>query len=153
MKQLHSNEEYLKTIYLLEQRNKNVRVTDIAKERGLSKPSVNRALKILSSLGLLEYEVYGKINLTEKGRSQAEKILRTGLVLKSFLTKVLEVPEEIASQEAESMKYAISEQTVQKFEEYIESIIEIEDSLCCYNSKSKKCRDCERIKQIKKEGK
>ena len=41
------------------------------------------------------------------------------MALKAFLTQVLEVPEEIATTEAEHMKYAVSEDTVQKLEKYI----------------------------------
>lgn len=89
--------------------------------------------------------------MTPRGKEEAEKIQKTWVVLKAFLMKVLEVPEEVASQEAESMKYAISEETVQKLEQYIESIIDIEDLDCCYDGKRKKCRECERVKNRKKE--
>jgi len=75
------------------------------------------------------------------------------MALKAFLMQVLEVPEEVASQEAESMKYAVSEDTVQKLEKYIESIIDLEELDCCYDSKRKKCRECERVKNHKKERK
>ena len=151
MRQSHSIDEYLKTIYVLEKENQNVRVTDIAQKRACSKPSVNRALKVLDAQGFIQYEAYGKINLTPRGKEEAEKIQKTWVVLKAFLMKVLEVPEEVASQEAESMKYAISEETVQKLEQYIESIIDIEDLDCCYDGKRKKCRECERVKNRKKE--
>lgn len=147
----NSIEEYLKTIYVLEQETGQVRVTDIATKRGCSKPSVNRALKVLDSQGFLQYEAYGKIHLTQEGKAAAEKIQRTGMALKAFLMQVLEVPEEVASKEAESMKYAVSEDTVQKLERYIESIIDLEELDCCYNSKRKQCRECERVKNHKKE--
>ncbi len=66
MNSSNSIEEYLKTIYVLEQETGQVRVTDIATKRGCSKPSVNRALKVLDSQGFLQYEAYGKIHLTEE---------------------------------------------------------------------------------------
>ena len=66
MNSINSIEEYLKTIYVLEQETGQVRVTDIATKRGCSKPSVNRALKVLDSQGFLQYEAYGKIHLTEE---------------------------------------------------------------------------------------
>lgn len=147
----NSIEEYLKIIYELEQENGKVRLTDIAKKKGCSKPSVNRAIKVLDSKGFLKYEAYGKIDLTEEGKKEAEKIKRTGLALKAFLMNVLEVPEEVAEKEAESMKYAVSENTVQKLEAYIESILDLEEFDCCYNGKRKKCQECKRIKTKKKE--
>lgn len=66
MNSSNSIEEYLKTIYVLEQETGQVRVTDIATKRGCSKPSVNRALQVLDSQGFLQYEAYGKIHLTEE---------------------------------------------------------------------------------------
>lgn len=39
-----SQEEYLKTIYILKKQEGNVRVTDIANKMHCSKPSVNKAL-------------------------------------------------------------------------------------------------------------
>ena len=66
MNSSNSIEEYLKTIYVLEQETGQVRVTDIATKRGCSKPSVNRALKVLDRQGFLQYEAYGKIHLTEE---------------------------------------------------------------------------------------
>lgn len=66
MNSSNSIEEYLKTIYVLEKETGQVRVTDIATKRGCSKPSVNRALKVLDSQGFLQYEAYGKIHLTEE---------------------------------------------------------------------------------------
>ena len=45
VKMTASLEEYLKTIYVLYNKNGVARVTDIALEMNCSKPSVNRALK------------------------------------------------------------------------------------------------------------
>ena len=42
-----SQEEYLKTIYVLKKQEGNVRVTDIAKKMHCSKPGVNKALHYL----------------------------------------------------------------------------------------------------------
>ena len=54
MKLTNSQEEYLKTIYILENSNKKIRVTDIAKKLNITKPSVNRAIKILKEMNLIE---------------------------------------------------------------------------------------------------
>ena len=42
-----SLEDYLKEIYLLNLEGQEVRVTDIARSLGISKPSVNRAMNTL----------------------------------------------------------------------------------------------------------
>ena len=70
-----SSEEYLKTMYILKQQNGNIRVTDIANKMNCTKPSVNKAVNNLKEEGLLNYESYGSIELTEKGIDLAKKIL------------------------------------------------------------------------------
>ena len=62
-----SSEEYLKTMYILKQQNGNVRVTDIAQKMNCTKPSVNKAIYNLKDEGLLNYESYGTIELTDSG--------------------------------------------------------------------------------------
>ena len=62
-----AQEEYLKTMYILGKQNGEIRVTDIAEKMGCSKPSVNKALKNLKDNKLINYETYGKIELTESG--------------------------------------------------------------------------------------
>ena len=39
-----------------------------------TKPSVNKAIKNLKANGLVNYEVYGDIELTEEGENLAKKI-------------------------------------------------------------------------------
>lgn len=137
-----SLEEYLKTIYILIQKNSFARVTDIAKLLNYSKASVNRALKILTAEGLISYENYGDIELTETGKVIAKNILKRHNTLKAFLIEVLEVDKDIAEEEAKSMKHAVSEDTINKLEVYIQSIIDVHDLECCYNPESVKCKSC-----------
>lgn len=135
-------EEYLKTIYILISKTLTARVTDIAKELSCSKPSVNRAVKILKEEGLVEYESYGDILLTNKGIKKAKAIVKRHEILKAFLVQVLDVKEDIADKEASTMKYSVSEDTIKKFEEYIKTIIDVEKLDCQYNPDSEKCRKC-----------
>ena len=46
-----SQEEYLKTMYVLQKQNGNIRVTDIANKMNCTKPSVNKALNNLKVEG------------------------------------------------------------------------------------------------------
>ena len=61
-----SQEEYLKTMYVLIKQNGSVRVTDIANKMNCTKPSVNKALYHLKDNGLVNYESYGTIELTKE---------------------------------------------------------------------------------------
>jgi len=61
-----SQEMYLETIVRLERRDGKARVTDMARELGVSKPSVHIALHELENRGLAEHERYGAILLTPR---------------------------------------------------------------------------------------
>ena len=115
----NSLEEYLKTIYILKNTKGQVRVTDISKKIGCSKPSVNRAINCLKDKGLILYETYGDIEITEEGIDVAKSIIKRHDILKLFLTEILEVDEETAEKEAATMKHSISEETASKVEKYI----------------------------------
>ena len=60
-----SLEEYLKTMYVLQKQNGNIRVTDIANKMNCSKPSVNKALNNLKEVLNLE---------EEQAKTEAERI-------------------------------------------------------------------------------
>ena len=101
-----SQEEYLKTIYILSKTEKEIRVTDIAKKLEITKPSVNRAIKSLKNLNLLDYETYGNINLTKEGEKVSQEIIKKEDLLKLFLINVLGVEKDKATKEANAMKHA-----------------------------------------------
>lgn len=113
-----SLEDYLKEIYLLHQETGEVRVTDIAKQLGISKPSVNRAMNTLKELNLLEHEHYGTITLTESGIEIAKNVLDTYKVIYKFLTDVLGVDADTASKEAHQMEHAIGKGTRKKLKKF-----------------------------------
>ena len=100
-----SLEDYLKEIYLLNLEGQEVRITDIARSLGISKPSVNRAMNTLKELELLEHEHYGKITLTDAGRDTAKNIL--------------DVDEQTALAEADLMEHDISKGTRKKLKKFI----------------------------------
>ena len=58
----NSQEEYLKTIYILKNTINEIRVTDIAEKLNKSKASVNNAINNLKQAGFINYEPYGKID-------------------------------------------------------------------------------------------
>lgn len=145
MKLTNSQEEYLKTIYILEKSNKKIRVTDIANRLKITKPSVNKAIKNLKEISLVRYEAYGTIELTEEAKEIAKEIIKRQDILEMFLTEVLELDPKEASQEAIAMKHAISENTVQKLDKYISQILDLGNLDCNYDKNSEKCRKCVKI--------
>ena len=100
-------EEYLKTMYILKKQNDNIRVTDIANKMNCTKPSVNKAINNLKNDGLVNYESYGKIELTEEGEELAKKILEAYDIVYLFLKDVLNLNDLEAKKEAENIKSAM----------------------------------------------
>lgn len=146
MKLTSSQEEYLKTIYLLEKSNKKVRVTDIAIRLKITKPSVNKAINMLKDMGLIHYQAYGDIMLTKEGENYAIEVIKKQDILTMFLVEILDINKEQAEEEAIAMKYAISEKTAQKLNKYITQIMNLEDLTCGYDENNEKCRNCIKIK-------
>ena len=64
MKLQESGENYLETIYLLNEKNGFVRSIDVANELNFSKPSISRAMRILKEAGFILIERNGQIRLS-----------------------------------------------------------------------------------------
>lgn len=141
-------EEYLKAMYILKKQNDNIRVTDIANKMNCTKPSVNKAINNLKNDGLVNYESYGKIELTEEGEELAKKILEAYDIVYLFLKDVLNLNEIEAKQEAENIKSAISDNTINELAKYVHKVLNLNDLNCNYDVNKEKCRSCIRRKII-----
>lgn len=137
-------EEYLKTMYVLQKQNGNIRVTDIANKMNCSKPSVNKALNNLKEEKLVKYETYGTIELTEDGESLAQKILEAYDIVYVFLKDVLNIEEDEAKSEAEKIKLAITDKTINKLAKYVHKELGLTNLDCDYDINKEKCRCCAR---------
>ena len=145
-------EEYLKTMYVLQKQNGNIRVTDIANKMNCSKPSVNKALNNLKEEKLVKYETYGTIELTEDGESLAQKILEAYDIVYLFLKDVLNLDEESAKKEAEKIKLTITDETINKLAKYVHNVLGLTELNCNYDINQKKCRCCvKRTSKTRKE--
>lgn len=143
-----SMEEYIKTMYILKQKNGNIRVTDIAEKMNCSKASVNKAINNLKENGLVNYETYGTIEITDKGEELAQKILESYDIVFLFLKDVLGIEYEKAEKEAESMKLSMSDETINQLAKYVHQVLGLRNLNCNYDINQGKCRQC--IKRTKK---
>lgn len=141
-----SQEEYLKTMYVLQTKNNEIRVTDIACAMNCSKPSVTKTLNNLKESGLVNYETYGKIQLTEQGKDLAKKILAAYDIVYVFLKEVLELDSELAKNEAERIKSCMNDNTLNKLAKYVHKVLNLTDLECNYDIAKERCRNCKRKK-------
>ena len=139
-------EEYLKTIYILKKQNENVRVTDIANKMGCTKASVNKAINNLKEYNLINYETYGKIEMTKDGENLAKKVIEAYDIVYVFFKDVLNVEEEVAKNDAESIKGTISDETINKLAKYVHKELGLTNLDCNYDINNEKCRSCARRK-------
>lgn len=137
-------EEYLKTMYVLQKQNGNIRVTDIANKMNCTKPSVNKAIYNLKDNGLLNYESYGTIELTRDGENLAKKILEAYDIVFLFLKDVLDLDEDKAKEEAEKIKSVISDNTINKLAKYVHKVLGLSSLDCDYDINKERCRSCKR---------
>ncbi len=120
---LRAGEDYLETILMIEreQNESGVRITDIAKKLGVTKPSVIRSIKNLASEGFVTQESYGDIYLTEKGRLKAGQVLGRHKVIRTFLEEILGVDPEQADADACKIEHVVSSETMEKLSSFIAS--------------------------------
>lgn len=109
-----SGEDYLEAVLAIHQDKGKVRTTDVALRLGVSKPSVNRAMKILMADGYVHQETYGDIELTEKGVLKASQVYFRHKTLTTFLSEMLGVDQKIAEQDACLIEHDISSETMEK---------------------------------------
>lgn len=137
-------EEYLKTMYILQSQGESIRVTDIAIKMNCSKPSVNKAINNLKEEGLINYETYGSIELTEEGKNLARKIIETYDIIYLFLKEVLNLNEKEAHSEADKIKLVINDNTINKLAKYVHKELGLNNLDCDYDINEERCRSCVR---------
>ncbi|QWT17705.1 metal-dependent transcriptional regulator [Collinsella sp. zg1085] len=118
-----ANEDYLECIVRIEIEDgetDGVRSVDIATRLNVSKASVNKAVTALKAQGMVEQSHYGKVVLTDEGRSLGRKVWRRHRLLRTFLMKELDVAYERADAEACLMEHALSEDTMKRWLAYLE---------------------------------
>lgn len=115
-----SVEDYLKSIYLLEQRTgARVKTKAIADKLEISLPSVTSMLKSLADDGLVEYQKYKGVKLSESGSLIALKVVRKHRLIELFLVNTLEYTWDEVHQEAERLEHAISDELASRIEQYL----------------------------------
>ena len=114
-----SFEDYLETIYILEQERGAVRVKDIANNLGVKLPSVTEAVRKMAKAKLVEFERYGLIRLTKKGKGFAKRVYGKHKVLFDFLHNILGVSKAVSIRDACEIEHTLSNTTLKKLKQFI----------------------------------
>ena len=145
----NSQEEYLKTIYILKNTKNEIRVTEIANKLSKTKASVNSAINSLKQIGLINYEPYGEIELTDEGEKFAQKIIEANDIVKLFLKEIIGATETNAEEEAKAIKTVLSDDTINKIAKYTHKELGLTSLECGYDINNQRCITCARRKDNK----
>lgn len=117
-----SLEDYLETIYKLNETGKPVRSSYIADILQVKRPSVTSALRSLEEKGYIVYQPYVPISLTETGEREAKRIIRRHKAMEIFLERILGVDSASSHLEACKLEHAMNDEVTTRLVEFVEFI-------------------------------
>ncbi|HEV7838136.1 MAG TPA: metal-dependent transcriptional regulator [Gemmatimonadaceae bacterium] len=107
-------EDYLKAIYTIGRGTGAAATNEIAQRLALAPASVSGMVRRLADQGLLAYERYHGVKLTETGRRAALRTLRRHRVIEAYLAQALGYPWDRVHAEAERLEHAASDELVDR---------------------------------------
>ncbi len=135
-----SLEDYLETIYRLCRDNPNAHAhtNQISEELKVAKSSVSWALSQLGERGLINYERYAPVTLTEKGQELAARVWRRHDGLKKFLVEVLDINEDLAEANACRMEHIVDRRIIDKMRTCVSFLDSSPDSTADFRASFRK---------------
>lgn len=115
----HAAEDYLKSIYKLQEKGGKVSTGVLAEFLSVKPASATGMIKKLKSMNLVSYERYRGVMLTEAGKEIALEIIRHHRLLELYLNKALGVPWDGVHEEAEKLEHVISEDVEARMDEFL----------------------------------
>ncbi len=103
-------EEYVEAIFDIAGEEGTAKTSEIARKLQLSPASVTEVFQSMAEHGLVSYEPYKGVSLTEEGAKVAKKIKRKHRLLEVFLSEVLHIDQEKVHEEACRMEHSLSDE-------------------------------------------
>ena len=111
-------EDYLEAIYIADINKTQLKGAELARNLNISRASVSEALAKLVSKDLIQYESYGNIKLTPKGKSEAIRVFHKHNILKEFFEKILSVNADEAEEISCKIEHIVSKKVLEKIRQY-----------------------------------
>lgn len=115
-------EDYLKAILIHEQpleKGKLVTMAQIGGSLEVAPGTVTAMVKALEKDGLLSYEPYAGVRLTEDGRKTALDVVRRHRLMELFLVEVLGLDWSEVHEEAEMLEHAMSDKLIDRIDKLL----------------------------------
>src|ERR687891_307278 len=103
-----AEEEYLQTIFWLQEAGLPMTGANVARAMQLSAPTVHEMIGRLERDGYITRGADKSLSFTENGREHAEGVVRRHRLIERFLTDVLGIPWHEVHEEAERLEHAMS---------------------------------------------
>jgi DtxR family Mn-dependent transcriptional regulator len=103
-----AEEEYLQTIYWLQEAGLPITGANIARAMQVSAPTVHEMIGRLESDGYVTRADDKALQFTDTGRDQASQIVRRHRLIERFLTDVFDIPWDQVHEEAERLEHWMS---------------------------------------------
>jgi DtxR family Mn-dependent transcriptional regulator len=114
-----TEENYLKALLALSGEGSDVNVKELSEQLGIKMPTVTSMMKKLAEKGLVQYESYKPLRLTEKGRQAAGLIVRKHRLTEMFLVEKMGFGWEAVHDIAEQIEHLHSPLFFQKMDEML----------------------------------
>jgi DtxR family transcriptional regulator, manganese transport regulator len=114
-------EDYLEVMYELIKSKGYARSSDIAERLDVKPPSVTNMLQKLDGMGLIVYERYRGLTLTEKGKQMARFSQQKHATITKFL-RILGVGEKHAKLDAEGIEHHVHKDTLNRMERFVDFV-------------------------------
>src|SRR4051795_8895295 len=103
-----AEEEYLQTIFWLQEAGLPMTGANVARAMQLSAPTVHEMVGRLERDGYVTRGADKSLSFTDNGREHAEGVVRRHRLIERFLTDVLNIPWDEVHEEAERLEHAMS---------------------------------------------
>lgn len=110
-------QDYVKTIYALQNRQRPVSNSALKAQLNISAPAVSEMIQTLVKLNLVHYEPYQGVELTATGERVALEVIRHHRLLELYLYEALGVPWDEVHAEAEQLEHALSANLAERIAE------------------------------------
>lgn len=114
-----AEENYLKALFSLSNDKGKVNVNDLSKRLDIKMPTVTSMMKKLAAKGLVHYESYKPLKLTEKGRKEAALIIRKHRLTEMYLVDKMGFGWEQVHDIAEQVEHIQSPEFFEKMDELL----------------------------------
>ena len=127
-----SAEMMIKNINELASSGERVRTSDLSTKTELKPASVTEMIQRLGDLGLVDYEPYHGVHLTKQGQHVADVIEHRFNILERFLTEILGVDGNEASEVACRMEHVLTRDVEHKLTTFLGVDPQKESELFCH---------------------